>query len=269
MGKINIGGELNPIYGRIGSAEHIYDYANRKTQEKINTMLLNELYSFTLGLKIDTIINGIQGNVSIVEYEGKNINAKISWYILRKHFGFDYVLDKVTCPNGLVLSIDNMEQSTMEEMTEGQKWSKEGEVDLKAGRGITTATMKMDLEDGFSIVETAKFYLIPPIYFGFSAQEEIANPKVAFEESKLVVPSLSGKRFTLINETGVDAYFYICLPRELGITSLEVTSSGFKVPFDKVISETSSATDLDYYDCWRNPTGSKVLAGSEIEYDIK
>jgi hypothetical protein len=35
------------------------------------------------------------------------------------------------------------------------------------------------------------------------------------------------------------------------------------------VDETSSATDLDYYDCWRNPTGSKVLAGSEIEYDIK
>ena len=269
MGKINIGGELNPIYARIGSAEHIYDYANRKTQERINTLLLNEIYSFTLGLKIDTIINGVEGNVSIVEYEGKKVNARISWYILRKHFEFDYDLNKTTCPNGLQLSIDNQENSTMSEMTEGLKWEKTGSVDLLAGRGITTATMKMDLEDNFTVTETAKFYLIPPIYYGFSVNEEIPNPKTEFEKSKLVLPSLKGERFTIINETGEDAYFYICLPRELGITSIEVTSSGFKVPFDKVISENSSATDLDYYDCWRNPTGSKVLAGSEIEYDIK
>ena len=269
MGKINIGGELNPIYGRIGSAEHIYDYANRKTQERINTLLLNEIYSFTLGLKIDTIINGVDGNVSIVEYEGKKVTAKVSWYILRKHFEFDYDLNKTTCPNGLQLSVDNLENIEMEEFPESLKWEKTGQVELKIGRGITTATMKMDLEDNFTVIETAKFYHIPPIYYGFSTKEEIPNPKTEFEKSKLVLPSLSGRRFAIINETGEDAYFYICLPRELGITSLEVTSSGFKVPFDKVIGETSSATDLDYYDCWRNPTGSKILSGSTIEYDIK
>jgi hypothetical protein len=267
MKKINIGGELNPVYGRIASAEHIYDYANGKTQEKINTLLLNELYSFTLGLKINTIINGIEGSVSLVEYEGKKINASISWDIQRKH-QLDFDLTRTTCPNGLILSIDNTENSSVEEMTEELRWTKVGSLDLVAGRGITTATMKMDMEDGFSIIETAKFYLIPPIYYGFSPEEEIHNPKVAFS-NKLVLPSLSGKRLTLTNDTGGDAYFYICLPRELGITKIELTSSGFKVPFDKVLSENTSATDLDIYDCWRNPTGSRVLLGSEIEYDVK
>ena len=43
MGKINIGGELNSIFGRVAAAEQIYDYANNRSQERINTMVLNEL----------------------------------------------------------------------------------------------------------------------------------------------------------------------------------------------------------------------------------
>ena len=53
------------------------------------------------------------------------------------------------------------------------------------------------------------------------------------------------------------------------IDEIEVFSSGFQVPFIKVLSENTPDTGLDKYDCWRNPTGSMILNSSEIVYDVK
>ena len=267
LGKIKIGGELNPIYGRIGSAAHIYDYANNKTQERINTMLLNEMYSFDLGLNITSIIEGAEGRTNIAEYKGGTVNAWINWNITRKH-GFSFVLDNITCPDGIYLSIDNTFESTMSELTSEQLWAETSRTQLKAGKGVTTATMGMDMEEGFSVEQTASFYHLPPIYFGFSDLDEVANPSLVFEDSKTVSMTPSG-RYKMINELGTPAYFYICIPHTIGVDEIEVYSSGFQVPFVKVLSENTSDTGLDKYDCWRNPTGSMILNGSEIVYDVK
>lgn len=267
MEKINIGAELNPIYGRIGAAEHIYDYANRKTQREINTMVLNELYSYDLGLRITTVINAIDGNTNIAEFTGSTVNTKIKWNIRRKH-GLDYILDNTTCPDGLLLEIDNLANSTLTELDGSQLWSQIGETKLTAGLGVTTATMTMNMTEGFTVEQQASFYLLPPIYYGFSELEEIGNPANIFEDSKKVAIDASG-RYVLVNETGAPAYFYICIPHTLGISEIEVSSSGFRVPFDKVIMENFASSGLDTYDLWRNPTGSMIWNGSEIVYDVK
>lgn len=267
MGKINIGAELNPIYGRIGSAEHIYDYANRRVQQEINTMLLNELYSYDLGLRITTIVNGIDGNTNIAEYDGRSITTRIYWNIRRKH-GLEFILNNETCPNGLILGIDNLANSTLTELDGSQMWSKDGATELKTGLGVTTATMRMEMIENFTVEQSAKFYLLPPIYYGFSNLEEIGNPANIFEDHKKVAIDASG-RYIMINETGGPAYFYICIPHTLGISEIEVSSSGFRVPFDKVLMENNASSGLDTYDIWRNPTGSMVLNNSEIIYDVK
>lgn len=267
MGKINIGAELNPIYGRIGSAAHIYDYANNKTQERINTMLLNEMYSFDLGLNITSIIDGAEGKTNIAEYKGNTVSAWINWNITRKH-GFTFILDQTTCPDGIYLSINNTFESTMTELTSEQLWSEVGRTQLKAGKGVTTATMGMNMEEGFSIEQSASFYHLPPIYFGFSELEEVSNPALVFENSKRVSITPEG-RYRMINESGNSAYFYICIPHTLDISEIEVYSSGFQVPFIKVLSENTPDTGLDKYDCWRNPIGSMILNSSEIVYDVK
>jgi hypothetical protein len=267
MEKINIGAELNPIYGRIGSAAHIYDYSNNKTQERINTMLLNEMYSFDLGLNITSIISGADGKTNIAEYKGGTVTASISWNITRKH-DFKFILDNITCPDGIYLDIDNTFESTMTELTSEQMWSITGKTELKAGKGVTTATMGLDMEEGFSVEQQASFYHLPPIYYGFSDLEEVTNPALVFEESKLVSMTPSG-RYKMINETGSPAYFYICIPHTINVSEIEVFSSGFQVPFVKVLSENTSNTGLDNYDCWRNPTGSMILNSSEIIYDVK
>lgn len=266
MGKINIGGELNSIFGRVAAAEQIYDYANNRTQERINTMVLNELYSFDLGLKIVTTVNGIDGLTDMVEYTGVPINAEIRWDITRKH-GFEFVLDKTTCPDGLLLSIDNTENSTLTELDAYGMWGKSGETKLKAGLGITTATMVLDMVENFHAEQQAKFYLLPPIYYGFFAEENVGNPSMIDGFEKLL--SKDGKgRYTMINETGNPAYFYICIPHTLGVSEIEVYSSGFKVPFIKVLNENTPSSGLDLYDCWRNPTGSMIWNNSEIVYDV-
>lgn len=266
-GKIKIGGELLPIYGRLGAAEHIYDYANQKSQREINTMVLNELYSYDLGLRVTTVINAIDGNTNIAEYEGHTVNAKILWNIRRKH-GLEYILDNTTCPDGLILSIDNTANSTLTELDGNQLWSQHGETKLTAGLGVTTATMVMNMTENFTAEQQASFYLLPPIYYGFSDLEEIGNPANIFEDSKKVAIDASG-RYTLTNETGGPAYFYICIPHTLGISEIEVSSSGFRVPFDKVLMENYASSGLDTYDLWRNPTGSMIHNNSEIVYDVK
>lgn len=266
-GKIKIGGELLPIFGVLGAAEHIYDHANRKTQGEINTMLLNELYSYDLGLRITTIINSIEGNTNIAEYTGTTVKTRIAWSIRRKH-GLDFILNNETCPDGLLLSIDNTANSTLTELDSSNMWSINGATDLVAGLGVTTATMTMNMIENFSVEQQASFYLLPPIYYGFSELEEIGNPANIFEDSKKLAKDASG-RYTMINETGAPAYFYICIPHTLGVSEIEVSSSGFRVPFDKVIMENYASSGLDTYDLWRNPTGSMVLNGSEIIYDVK
>lgn len=272
MGKINIGAELNPIYGRIGSAAHIYDYENKRNQGLINTKLLNEVYSYDLGLKTHTILNAGEGAVCIVEYKGGDkYVAQISWDITRKHEFNDFELSPRTCPDGLFLEIDNMGESEMTDLDATNLWSRKGQTRLLAGKGVTTATMKLNLIENYSVEATASFYNLPPIYYGFSDLEEIPNPAEIFENQKRVQPTPSG-RYRITNETGKDGYFYICIPhvvRDLGFEEIEVTSSGFFVPFVKVLSENTPSTGLDNYDCWRNPIGSMIWCGNEIIYDVK
>lgn len=273
MGKINIGGELNPIFGRIGASAHIYDYSSRLPQDKINSLLLNEMFSFDLGLRIKA--DGISGikylddeRVTIAECMSNTykVNAMIHWDINRKHFDFN-ILDETVSKDGIYIEIDNpLGESTSSNLSEAQKWSKKGTLSLTAAKGITTVTMGITLSEGYNVEQQARFYLVPPIYYGFSSLEEIHNPSEVFSNKKLD-KTASGKYE--IKNSGDPAYFYICIPRILGIEKIEVSSSGFYVPFVQVFSDTPSDSGIDRYDCWRNPDGSMIPTGSEIIYVVK
>ncbi len=267
MEKINIGAELNPIFGRIGSAKHIYDYSNELSQERINTLLLNEMFSFNMGLTIDTtgIGNTIisQGNNTIIEYTGNKLNPNVCWNITRKHFE-QFVLDKTVSEDGIYFKIDNP-NSILSELTEEQKWMKNSRLRLEVDKGITTITMGLSLTENYNVEQEIKLYVVPPIYYGFSIKEDITNPATEFT-NKLLSIGASGK-YQLKNGEE-DAYFYICVPQSLGIKEIEISSSGFRVPFIKVDSGNISDSGLDRYDCWRNE-GYKVLKESEIVYVVK
>ena len=251
---------MNSVYGRLGSAKQIYDYTNNRSQENINTMLLNEIFSFDLGLEVFSLHEGVSTESNIAEFEGKEINTRVYWNIQRKH-NLEFEFSKETCPDGVILSTDRADVTLSQPQ---DRYASFGNTLMKVNKGITSVTMTVSISD-FTVSETKKFYLLPPVYYGFSQKETITNPSVDFSD-KIVSIDASGQ-YRLTNGE-LDAYFYICIPRCLGTENIHVTSSGFRVPFEKVETENSSSTGLDYYDCWRNPTGSMVLAGKEVIYDV-
>lgn len=268
MEKIKIGGELFSVYGRVASAEQIYDYTNGSSQERINSIVLNKIFSFNFNLAILSSVYGIETDINVVEYKekGKTIPCKVSWRIEREN---GFVLDRETSDKGVEFEIIN-ENSTIVQPGTELRWEKEGTTELNAGPGMTTVTMTLEMKDGISNTESKSFWVVPPIYYGFSESSELSE--ITFTNKKVDI-SPNG-RYTLINneikdsESGINlpAYFYICIPSVLGVNKIEITSSGFRVPLEKLSNTVS--TDLDIYTCWRNPVGSQVMGGSEVIYDV-
>lgn len=262
MEKINIGGELNPLYGRVASAEHIYDYTNLDSQDRINSRILNELLSFSLNLSVSSLLNGIEVDLDVVEYEeGKTSPFSINWDIKRKD-NSSFEINSEDKP--ISLRTDNENSVINQQFEQVTK----GKTSLNASKGETVITMTFEI-GGFSASESKSVWVVPPIYYGFSDQIKL-NSISSFQKKVAISPE--GK-YTLKNENKnennevIPSYFYICIPETLGVQQgIDVFSSGIKVPFEKYDDLT---VGTEVYHCWRNPNDSLIKGHKEVIYNVK
>lgn len=122
----------------------------------------------------------------------------------------------------------------------------------------TTKYTVVVTKDNNDAVGSTTATFVAPMYFGFNQNSDIQNITITSLNKQTIKINPSGD-YTINNpENGY--YLWLCIPQSMNIN--HVTSSGFEVPMETLVS---SSTSIDTYKCYRS---SNAINKGEMNFTI-